>query len=1468
MSQNITIINDVKYKSMRDWVLSRAEALGGDFTIKTIKEFYYDPETGINYDEITYSSGLAKIFDEAITNATDNYRRNPYLRDPIEVDIATDHFRIKNYGATIPFDEEYIEDLHRSYRKPELTFSVFKTSSNYDDTQIRTTNGKNGVGIKLTNVFSKYFELNIVNGQWKYHQTFQYNMDENYTSTPDIVPNTNCERDSVEIIVYPDFPRLKIPGIIDGNFKHILFRTFSCVIFGHDIIINGQKVPGCTFIDFAKMLTRAYFKMTDEQINEKFEEYIFNSGDMKASSLVYVVPQRFHEQFSFVNNIYTSAKGTHIRKLLNDVRETVLAEAPPTKGKRKVAKVAKTKANTETKPKTSPTNFLLVFLDQTVENPDFDGQAKNGLTSTITTDFTPLGTQLRQSQSLRNYINGNTSGKTKGNGNVFYKKCQKANKAGTSERMKCTLFVTEGDSATGMVNKGFKQIGHDYYGVYTLRGKVINVQKATTDKVDANTIISNLFKELGLVRGQTYTSKKNLRYGRVVMVKDADVDGDAIMGLVYNAFYTYFKPLLLLGLDSDEGPFFYEFTTPAFQILLPKKKGQHFPDKLEFTTQKEFNKKWKECVEQKLIDPNDDDATHYMKGLGAIADEDVARYFSDIDSHLIPITVHDEILPCLKQTKIIQDKIEASRTEQLVQIKNRIQELNKYLGISQNVIQNQGIQQQNVNVNGNINQPELIQNINQNGIQNQNMNQQQNQQLSQEQQNQLIQELQQQQQLLNFYSSNPDKIPLPEYIVVNDKYYQIVKESLDEYLQKSDSNLETFKQYGNIIYGALKADNYMTMVYGKGKSNIEARKNWVMRCNPKKVLERADGMVELPITLFQHLSNVHFAVDDCSRSMINLIDGMKPVYRKIIYTLFSHPSTACKFQKVSGLTGSTMNFAKYPHGDGSLEETIFTMMRNWAGSNNIPLLKNCGGIGSRLDLGSGHAQARYVSTALSDIARLIYIKDDDPILTPTYEEGKKVEPEFYVPIIPISLINGSCGIGVGFSNFIPNHNPYDCINYIRQTLNVPENLDSLTIFPNNQIPIRPYYPECITNIQYANNDKGYMSYGTQEWIMPQFVKGDNFWKCELLPGRTGQHPLDYNPAFLKVSGIPIGINLYTKREEIKEFLNVKNGNTQSDKGSDDKKKKKKNKKSKIDESEEDETQKSEENEYKSIKETYWPKVIDIYSNSSDGSNVQYEHVEEIFKIDNSTGIPEGFEVLPMKKHLYTTNMYTFNENGQIIYNKTIYDIMNHFMKVRFEYYIKRKNHKLKELENDIIRIRNKMRFIKFKVEGLNIQNELFIVDKNNQGFDLSQFGKYLTINEKGNLQLDSRGIKKDLLNYIMNLFQFDKYYQDEKNKVYIRYTEKIGNYDYITKSVTTHNETIEEYERLKNEMNKRIEECKTVKNIHVKDMWLAELDKLEKALIEIDNEKAEIKTSNIGKKPEECEGSGKGRRGRKGRGKK
>ena len=124
----------------------------------------------------------------------------------------------------------------------------------------------------------------------------------------------------------------------------------------------------------------------------------------------------------------------------------------------------------------------------------------------------------------------------------------------------------------------------------------------------------------------------------------------------------------------------------------------------------------------------------------------------------------------------------------------------------------------------------------------------------------------------------------------------------------------------------------------------------------------------------------------------------------------------------------------YHHGEASLHGTIINMAQNYCNSNNINLLVPEGQFGTRLKGGKDSAQPRYIHTYLTNIANILYDKRDEPLLTNVLDDGMSVEPYHYVPILPTILINGSEGIGTGWSNFIPKFNVLEIIDNIKNLM--------------------------------------------------------------------------------------------------------------------------------------------------------------------------------------------------------------------------------------------------------------------------------------------------------------------------------------------------------------------------------------------------------------------------------------------------
>ena len=153
--------------------------------------------------------------------------------------------------------------------------------------------------------------------------------------------------------------------------------------------------------------------------------------------------------------------------------------------------------------------------------------------------------------------------------------------------------------------------------------------------------------------------------------------------------------------------------------------------------------------------------------------------------------------------------------------------------------------------------------------------------------------------------------------------------------------------------------------------------------------------------------------------------------------------------KVAQFSGYVSEHSGYHHGEASLNAAIVGMAQDFVGSNNINLLLPNGQFGTRLQGGKDSASERYIFTQLSTVTRLIYRKEDDPILEYLEDDGYPVEPRFYVPIIPMILVNGGKGIGTGFSTDILSYDPLMLIDYLENLLKLEEKEQIFTPYYKN-----------------------------------------------------------------------------------------------------------------------------------------------------------------------------------------------------------------------------------------------------------------------------------------------------------------------------------------------------------------------------------------------------------------------------------
>ena len=801
----------------------------------------------IIFKNIKYIPGLYKIFDEVLVNAIDqhvrieNDEKIKHKVTNIKVNFEEDENKISvfNDGVGIPI----VEHKEHNIYIPELIFGNLLTSSNYDKNEKKVTGGKNGYGAKLANIFSTKFKIETVDSdrKLKYIQTFEKNM--SVKNKPII---TKCQAKPYTIIEFcPDLERFNIDKIDEDTIKLMKKRVIdatACTNKNVTVMLNNEKIDCKTLDKYVSYYLNTDVERIYEEVNDRWEIVVAVNPDAK------------FEQVSFVNGISTLKGGKHVDHAANNVIKKIqnYVSTKGIKRKKMDLKSSYIKDN------------LFIFVKSTIENPSFDSQIKEYLT----TPAAKFGSSCNISDKLIDKLIKTslieramklcdfkeTLGLQKISGKKTYSvrgidKLDDANKAGTSESLKCTLILTEGDSAKALAVAGLSVIGRDYYGVFPLRGKVLNVRDISMKKVTDNHEISSLVKIIGLKFGKNKDKSdilKELRYGKIMILTDADVDGSHIKGLLINLFQVFWPELLNIP------GFILSLATPIIKV----KKNNSIK---EFYTMTEFDK-WKETIDN-IKSWN----IKYYKGLGTSTSEEAKEYFTDIEK--------------------------------------------------KNII-----------------------------------------------------------------------------------YKKDVKENEDE-----DSKIES--------------DLKIELAFDKKKS--EERKNWLKSYDKKNIIEQSQKEVYYHEFIDKEL--IHFSDYDCKRSIPNLVDGLKPSLRKIIYSCFKR--NLKKEIKVSQLAGYVSENSAYHHGEQSLYDSIIGLAQNFVGSNNIELLEPKGQFGTRLDCGKDSASPRYIFTNLSEITYHIYNPLDNPLLEYNEDDGQKIEPIWYIPILPMILINGSEGIGTGFSTKVPPHNP-------------------------------------------------------------------------------------------------------------------------------------------------------------------------------------------------------------------------------------------------------------------------------------------------------------------------------------------------------------------------------------------------------------------------------------------------------------
>lgn len=600
-----------KYQKLdhKTHVLKRPDTYIGSVRPETNEEWVFSEESIIRKN-VTYTPGLLKIFNEILSNSIDNVWRSrdsdtPSTKIKITIDHETGQTTIWNDGLSIPVEIHPKEKIY----VPDLVFGHLLTGSNYDDDEQRFSSGRNGVGANVANIFSTEFRVIVhdpVNKK-KYQKTWKNNMT---SSGKDIVRDISGNKSSVEIIYTPDFGRFGVDGydddIISLYYKSAYDAAMSTKL---PVFVNGKKIQ----IKSLQIYSKLFGDKPSIALSSKNCEVVVTSSENNE-----------FEHICYVNGIFNCEGGVHLNSWTEAILRPILDKINKSK-----------KANLTLK---DVKRFFRIFVSATIPNPRFSSQMKHRLVApNVEVDVpTKSITSIMKwdiIKSIREIIDNKElqSLKKVEKTTKAYSKIDGYDPANYSRDTRhkgkwseCCLILCEGLSAKTFATRGitesrgvFGKKGRDWFGIYPLRGKLLNVRNASPTTISNNKEIPELINIIGLKQGVDYTNERNfstLRYGRIVINTDSDVDGIHISSLILN-FISHLFPSIL----ERDLPFVYSMQTPIVKV-----------GNISFYREETFNKY--------IAHNKPKQKPKYYKGLGTYKNAEIDKEFGKKMLQFIPTT--------------------------------------------------------------------------------------------------------------------------------------------------------------------------------------------------------------------------------------------------------------------------------------------------------------------------------------------------------------------------------------------------------------------------------------------------------------------------------------------------------------------------------------------------------------------------------------------------------------------------------------------------------------------------------------------------------------------------------------------------------------------------------------------------------------------------------------------------------------